>query len=297
MPSPTFTTRLALTKPDPNPSTGDFVDITVISANMDKLDAAVGAVACTSGARPASPFNGQFARETDTNELIMWNGAAWVYCHTSNGPGRGRAYRCTSGTRPASPEDGRMIYETDTRRGAVWRSDTSVWEYMDGLYRARQKLTSTTASVSFTGIPSDLRSLTIKWAARGDAAVVFIDVRMRVNNNSTNVYSLETGVFEATSPTAAGSSGVSSGRIGSIPCASTANAWGNGITTIPSWDAPTGHTSYLSFVSESAGMFGGNVREMNGGHYTPGGPYTRLDFFPASGNFVAGTDFQLLGEY
>lgn len=68
----TFTTRLALRKPDPDPSTGDFVNVaTDISASMDKIDASIGAINCTSSARPASPYVGQFARETDTGNLII----------------------------------------------------------------------------------------------------------------------------------------------------------------------------------------------------------------------------------
>lgn len=74
----TNTTRLALRKPDGTPITGDAVDVSLdLNANWDKVDAAVGAVACTSGARPGSPYNGQMARETDTGNLILWNGSAW----------------------------------------------------------------------------------------------------------------------------------------------------------------------------------------------------------------------------
>jgi hypothetical protein len=73
------TTRLGLVKPDPNPTTGDFVDVTVINANSDKIDAAVGATVCTSGTRPASPYDGQVIRETDTRRMYIWNAtqAAW----------------------------------------------------------------------------------------------------------------------------------------------------------------------------------------------------------------------------
>lgn len=68
----TTTTRLALRKPDPAPVTGDFVNAALdLNANWDKVDGALGAIACTSGARPGSPYNGQFARETDTGNLIV----------------------------------------------------------------------------------------------------------------------------------------------------------------------------------------------------------------------------------
>jgi len=73
----TTTTRLALYKPD---ATGiDNVSVvTDINNNADNLDAKVGWVACTSGTRPGSPYNGQGIRETDTGKYYIWNGAAWI---------------------------------------------------------------------------------------------------------------------------------------------------------------------------------------------------------------------------
>jgi hypothetical protein len=32
---------------------------------------------CTSSTRPASPYEGQFIYETDTDKLLAWNGSAW----------------------------------------------------------------------------------------------------------------------------------------------------------------------------------------------------------------------------
>jgi hypothetical protein len=33
---------------------------------------------CTSSTRPASPYEGQYLYETDTNNTLVWNGSAWV---------------------------------------------------------------------------------------------------------------------------------------------------------------------------------------------------------------------------
>lgn len=73
------TTRLLLNKPNPDPETGDFVDVAKLNENFDKLDAAIGATICTSTTRPAIPFDGQFIRETDTRRLYVWNASqtAW----------------------------------------------------------------------------------------------------------------------------------------------------------------------------------------------------------------------------
>lgn len=64
----TLTTRLGLYKPAADGS--ELVSVvTDLNNNMDSIDAKMGAFACTSGARPASPYNGQFIRETDTGKM------------------------------------------------------------------------------------------------------------------------------------------------------------------------------------------------------------------------------------
>ena len=63
----TTTTRLGLTKPDYS----DNVDIDDINDNMDDLDAVVGAKPVTSSTRPASPYDGQFIYETDTQAAYV----------------------------------------------------------------------------------------------------------------------------------------------------------------------------------------------------------------------------------
>lgn len=74
--SGTSTTRLALYKPGTTPT--DLVNVTTdLNNNYDKLDNAAGLLACTSSTRPASPFNGQQIRETDTGKVRYWDGAAW----------------------------------------------------------------------------------------------------------------------------------------------------------------------------------------------------------------------------
>lgn len=74
----TTTTKLGLRKPDPNPTTGDNVNVvTDVNDSMDKLDAAMGFTICTSGTRPGSPFEGQAIWETDTDRMYVWAEAAW----------------------------------------------------------------------------------------------------------------------------------------------------------------------------------------------------------------------------
>lgn len=74
----TFTNRLLLRKPDPNPATGDNVNVaTDINDSMDKLDAAVGFMICTSATRPTGTerWNGRGILETDTKKAYVWDQA------------------------------------------------------------------------------------------------------------------------------------------------------------------------------------------------------------------------------
>lgn len=73
-----FTTRLGLNKPDSDPITGDDVDVDILNANFDELDAVVSFTVCTSTARPAAPFAGQAILETDTGKMYVWGGSGWL---------------------------------------------------------------------------------------------------------------------------------------------------------------------------------------------------------------------------
>lgn len=74
----TLTTRLALEKPDPDPITGDDVDVSVINDNSDRLDANIGFVICTAATRPATPWDGMPIYETDTNRFYAYVEGGWT---------------------------------------------------------------------------------------------------------------------------------------------------------------------------------------------------------------------------
>jgi hypothetical protein len=69
----TLSTRLSLYLPASDGSENYNV-VTDLINNWNKVDAAVGAVAVTSSTRPASAYNGQWIRETDTGRLYVSNG-------------------------------------------------------------------------------------------------------------------------------------------------------------------------------------------------------------------------------
>lgn len=71
-----FTNRLNLQKPAGGSSGtipgDDPADIDVINDNSDKIDAAVGVRYVTSTTRPATPYDGQLIKETDTGKLLVY---------------------------------------------------------------------------------------------------------------------------------------------------------------------------------------------------------------------------------
>jgi len=142
------TTRLALRKPDGDPTTGDFVDVDDdLNDNYDKLDAAVGAVPCTSGARPATPYNGQFARETDTGNLILCTStgpSVWKRVFIEGGKIGAVGVACTSGTRPSAPIVGEIAFETDTLRCIQWNG--TGWVGLDAIPNANGVSNASTTS-------------------------------------------------------------------------------------------------------------------------------------------------------
>lgn len=86
-----FTTKLDLYKPGGG-SGGSNVpdeqaDIDKLNDNFDIIDAAVGAEICTSGTRPATPYDGKIIFETDTKRFRTWrqSNTTWEAGATSRG--------------------------------------------------------------------------------------------------------------------------------------------------------------------------------------------------------------------
>ena len=112
---PDFTTRLGLYKPGGG-STGlitpdEVVDIDKLNSNSDKIDASIGSKAVTSTSRPSVPFDGQIALESDTGNLIVWDGAGSYWR-----PGVSEPYCANATVRDAfypNPKQGNRCYRAD----------------------------------------------------------------------------------------------------------------------------------------------------------------------------------------
>jgi hypothetical protein len=161
------TPRLGLTKPGGG-STGiitpaDIVDIDVLNASFDKIDASIGYAIVTSGTRPSSPFNGQQIFETDTKNEMYWStaGSRWIPVGVPNA--------ASAALRDAlypAPVGGERVYRTDV--GFFQRYSASGWQ-RDTLVRPTAvPLTGTGAAV----VINDDGSIKITFGAGGGTALL-----------------------------------------------------------------------------------------------------------------------------
>lgn len=146
------TARLLLQKPDPNPLTGDFLDVSVLNSNFDKIDAALGAEPVTSSTRPigTARYDGKFIRETDTRRMYVWNDTqtAWdeVILGTSKPVARSTAQGSPVATATTSETLIRSLpsatYEANTAYQLVFRSQVNASAVMDVTPRVRKGVTT-----------------------------------------------------------------------------------------------------------------------------------------------------------
>lgn len=168
---------------------------------------------------------------------------------------------------------------------------------MTAPYRARQTLDAASSTVTFSNIPTNLARLILRWNARGDAVANTRTIALQVNGSASAVYSSETIQGNNATVTTAATAGATSIIIGIMTAASAAaNIFGSGRCEMVSWDGTTGSLG-LIFESQALGTGVANFFKTNGGGvYGALGPFTSLTLTAQSGNFIAGSDFQLEGE-
>lgn len=209
---------------------------------------------------------------------------------------------CTAATRPQH-HAGRRIYQTDTN---LWYySDGASWK-IDGVWTSSQTAGASVSSISFTGIPSNLKKLEVHWTARDDwAGFAGATGFLRINNDSGGNYrhQLVQGSGDSVSSTAfrnaAWTGGDNRGGFGIYARGgATSGVFGSGMITFSAWNAP--HTNHLAYQWQSVTLnssSGQSWHQSGGGVFAGAGPYTRIDFFPESAaqKWVAGTQFTLYG--
>jgi hypothetical protein len=194
--------------------------------------------------------------------------------------------------------DGKMLWRQDY--GALFGNNGSSYRQVTPYRPAPQVLTSAAASVVFSGIPTDLKTVTVRWSCRGDTAATTTNMQMRLNGASTTDYFGNTAQVQNTTAANGTFIGTTSAQHGSIFAATSgANQFTVGEVVIPGWDlhaASTPHAKINGFgrfacYDTAANSFVGQF----GFLYNVGGPYTSITLFPLAGNFVAGSSFTLEG--
>jgi hypothetical protein len=163
------------------------------------------------------------------------------------------------------------------------------------VYEARQTLSVTAGTVTFSAIPSALRRLVVSWTARGDNASSEQHMRIQVNGLAGTNYNTEqihaNGAALSSSLIVANGA---SGFAGHVACATaTAGLFASGEITFVGWDSP--HSTFLGYTFAAQCITASGIFNSGGGTITGAGPYTSVTLFPAAGSFIAESDFQLTG--
>lgn len=188
-------------------------------------------------------------------------------------------------------------FTTPAAAGQKYRGSnaSSLWSEVQNFHKDRQILSGSAASVSFT-VPAGLRNLTVTWTARTDAAVATQLAFFTINGDSSALYTYTYSQVTNTTPTGSGNRSQTSAFYGSINGASaTAGLAGTGTIFFQNWDSSTFGLGY-TFTNEAMGAAAASqIYTTGGGVYLSTSARTSITFLPGSGNFIAGTDFQLYG--
>ena len=269
-----------------NPIQGDFTYISDLQAVAYYSGGAwhtCSLIVCTSTTRPtgSSLQTGSVIYETDTLRFLIYNGTTWVNKAFTN-------FVCTSSTHPGTPFTGLEIYETDTGLGAIYNGTN----YMYGVQQIgpTQILGSTTASITFTGIPA-VNRLMLAWRTRSSAAGgVFVQMQLDANTGTNYLWNRSASSAGAANM---GHSGAAVAQINiGISDATTASYFGSGFTVIDGWNTATGFAtcagSFCNFSSTTSDDAGST-----GGQFNVVGPHTSLKVFLSANSFAAGSEFSL----
>lgn len=155
----------------------------------------------------------------------------------------------------------------------------------------------TVASVTFSNIPSSLKSVRIDYTARTDQAAHTSDVYCRINGNTGANYN-HAILFStnAGAPSAGNLIGATLGQVGAcVGASATAGKYGGGHVVFPGWNSP--HSACLVGEGSAGGLsaIANSVKVSAQFTFLVAGPYTSITLIPLSGNFVVGSGFYLEG--
>lgn len=157
-------------------------------------------------------------------------------------------------------------------------------------------LGGTAASVSFTSISGAYRDLRVVIRGRGDKSATFAIVGLRFNNDTAANY--DVALLDTSSATAAGQSVAATSIAVGYIAANTAPASTAGGIDIRVFDyrGTTFHKALIAHGNLKAVASSGNLFDtQRSGWWRSTSAVTRVDVFPDTGNFIAGTVVSLYG--
>lgn len=178
-----------------------------------------------------------------------------------------------------------------------YNGDVAQWRVM-GRWRAFNTLGGATSAVTFSGIPTYLRTINIQINARSDAAAAFTNVDIRIGGDSSASYRNVLKFYQAGawgSPVV--QSGVTSARIGYVNANTTAaGLFGVATLDLVGWDAPK--SGALRGLSRSGyyDTASGYISAESSIDYAGASAYTSVTILAGAGNFVANSEFVLSGQ-
>jgi hypothetical protein len=193
-----------------------------------------------------------------------------------------------------SPAQGMLSYRDDAGYWEYYNASAGAWRVY-GQYRIGSTIVSSASAFNFPNIPTYLKELRLTITARGDTAAGNVDVGLQVNGVSSNAYRFEHRFLQNGAVSFTGNLNSPHCRFGTVAGATAAaGVYGSATAEIVGWDSP--HASYLTikghggYIDITTHVLGDTT-----GAASVTGPYTSLTVVPASGNFVAGSQFNLTG--
>lgn len=230
-------------------------------------------------------YEGMTILRTDRDWVEVYDGAAWRV--------QGTAIVSSSADLSAitNPYGGQVASRSDGLQD--WTYTGSAW--LCTRYRAAQVLSSTTASITFSSIPSSLKQLTLTYTARSSAAVVAVGILCRINGDTgaNYHYNYHQVVSSAAAQFAVGAQ--TSWQVGVIAGnSSAAGNSGSGVIDLPNWNRSVNlNAVFRNHVWDNSAN---SWYHAGGGLHFVAGANSSITLLPSSGSFLSGSEFVLTGN-
>lgn len=251
----TTTSKLALTKPDGT----DLVDIAVLNANADKIDAASGATICTSTTRPASPWNGQVIFETDTLNALVYrtSTSSWAILGGST----------VASDPPAGAGNGNFWWDSDNGKLYIYYNDGNSGQWVSVMPSQTQVVVSPNYLIN-AAFDINQRNFSSVTSGPSSTSVYGFDRWQSITNTGSVVYSAQSF---GTSPTLAPGVEVSNYARLAVSGQSSSDSYAILAQVIENVKTLSGKTVTVSFWAKAASGTPGIavcLEQFNGSAYT-----------------------------